>query len=341
MTAPSELTTSTDMSRFGIMHLKRYWAKALANRQGQLAGNAFAGENDLDAALLSALNLGLEPTIQYLYLTAPSFPEFEDWIQMTIGGLPDASKVAAFNAQLAGTSWIAPTGDGMAELTLSAEDLVHWDRYGYVVINNAVSTQDCDQTIELICDFLSIDRYRPETWYNAHPGKQGIMVQLFQHPLLTRNRESSRIRAAYEQLWGRTDLWVTTDRVGFNPPETANWSFPGPRLHWDVRLDQPVPFGLQGLLYLSDTQAHQGAFTLVPAFQHRLATWLAQLPPQADPQMQDLTALGPVPIAANTGDFILWHHALPHGSSPNTAKEPRFVQYINYAPIVSQKMTDR
>ena len=322
------------MSRFGIMHLKRYWAKALADRQGRMDSNAIAGENDLDSALLSALNLGLEPTIQYLYQTTPSFSEFEDWIQMTIGGLPDASKVVAFNAQLSGAE---QTGEYLTELTLSADDLAHWDRYGYVVVKNAVSARDCDQTIELICDFLALDRYRPETWYNAHPGKQGIMVQLFQHALLTRNRESPRIRAAYEQLWGRTDLWVTTDRVGFNPPETATWSFPGPRLHWDVRLDEPVSFGLQGLLYLSDTQAHQGAFTLVPAFQHRLATWLARLPAQADPQMQDLMALGPVPIAANAGDFILWHHALPHGSSPNKATKPRFVQYINYAPIIARK----
>jgi hypothetical protein len=326
------------MSRFGIMHLKRYWTKAMANRQGRLDSSSVDGESDLDSALLSALNLGLEPTIQYLYQTAPTFIAFEDWIQVTIGGLPDASKVAAFNAQLSGTSTLRPklTAGDITELTLSADDLAYWDQNGYVVVKNAVPMQDCEQTISLICEFLAIDRHRPDTWYNAHPGKQGIMVQLFQHPLLTRNRESSRIRVAYEQLWGRTDLWVTTDRVGFNPPETANWSFPGPRLHWDVRLDQPVSFGLQGLLYLSDTQAHQGAFTLVPAFQHRLDDWLAQLPPPADPQMQDLTTLGSVPIAANAGDFILWHHALPHGSSPNTAKEPRFVQYINYAPIISQ-----
>jgi ectoine hydroxylase-related dioxygenase (phytanoyl-CoA dioxygenase family) len=43
-------------------------------------------------------------------------------------------------------------------------------------------------------------------------------------------------------------------------------------------------------------------------------------------------ALGAMPIAANAGDFILWHQALPHGSSPNTATLPRFVQYINYEP---------
>ncbi|WP_220472638.1 hypothetical protein [Spirosoma foliorum] len=126
--------------------------------------------------------------------------------------------------------------------------------------------------------------------------QQGIMVQLFQHPLLARNRSSIRIRKAYEQLRNRTDLWVSTDRVGFNPPETESWQFPGPNLHWDVSLTLPIPFGLQGLLYLSDTQPNQGAFTLVPGFQHRIADWITQLPPQANPRTQNLHAFGTTPI---------------------------------------------
>jgi ectoine hydroxylase-related dioxygenase (phytanoyl-CoA dioxygenase family) len=150
---------------------------------------------------------------------------------------------------------------------------------------------------------------------------------------LEKNRTSPKIRAAYEQLWGRTDLWMNTDRVSFNPPETEFWSFPGPRLHWDVSLELPIPFGLQGLLYLSDTEATQGAFTLVPGFHKKITEWINSLPPGADPRTQDLSKLGPQPVAANAGDFIIWHQALPHGSSANTATRPRIVQYINYLPV--------
>ena len=159
------------------------------------------------------------------------------------------------------------------------------------------------------------------------------MVQLFQHPVLERNRKAPAIRGAYEQLWGRTDLWMNTDRVSFNPPENEHYTFPGPRLHWDVSLDLPIPLGLQGLLYLTDTAENQGAFTLVPGFQNKIENWVNSLPPGTDPRTQDLYQLGPKPIAASAGDFILWHQALPHGSSPNTASLPRIVQYINYLPV--------
>lgn len=163
--------------------------------------------------------------------------------------------------------------------------------------------------------------------------KQGIMVQLFQHPALEKNRQSKKIRNAYEQLWNRKDLWMNTDRVSFNPPENERWQFPGPRLHWDVSLELPIPFGLQGLLYLSDTQESQGAFTLVPGFHNKIDAWINSLPAGANPRTQDLYQLGIKPIAANAGDFIIWHQALPHGSSPNKAAAPRIVQYINYMPI--------
>ena len=40
-----------------------------------------------------------------------------------------------------------------------------------------------------------------------------------------------------------------------------------------------------------------------------------------------------VPIAAEAGDFVLWHHALPHSSSPNRGSYPRIVQYLNMYPV--------
>jgi ectoine hydroxylase-related dioxygenase (phytanoyl-CoA dioxygenase family) len=70
----------------------------------------------------------------------------------------------------------------------------------------------------------------------------------------------------------------------------------------------------------------------VPGFHRRIETWLRSLPPGADPRQQDLTALGAAPIAGRAGDLIIWHHALPHGSSPNRAKAPRVVQYIRMTP---------
>lgn len=103
-------------------------------------------------------------------------------------------------------------------------------------------------------------------------------------------------------------------------------------MHWDVSLALPIPFGTQGILYLAHTAENQGAFTLVPGFQNRVEAWLRSLPPGTNPRQQDMHALGSKPIAANAGDFIIWHQALPHGSSPNTSSLPRFVKYFNYTP---------
>ena len=302
----------------------------MAKRSRQLPQDAFHEEWNMDTTLLWTLNLGLEQTIVYLFQETPTFEQFEAWIIEKNKGVIPQTSIASFNRTL--TKRMAPAS-GAVTTVLTEEDLEHWNTQGYVIVREAVSKQDCEDAIAAMYDFLGITKDDPASWYKPHPARQGIMVQLFQHPALEKNRTSPKIRAAYEQLWRRTDLWMNTDRVSFNPPENEQWHFPGPRLHWDVSLQLPIPFGLQGLLYLSDTLETQGAFTLVPGFHHKINDWINSLPAGADPRLQDLYALDAKPIAAGAGDFIIWHQALPHGSSPNTARLPRIVQYINYLPI--------
>jgi ectoine hydroxylase-related dioxygenase (phytanoyl-CoA dioxygenase family) len=322
------IPSSHETGKLQVKHLKRYWNKALLKREGKLGQNSFNDEWTTDTTLLATLGLGLEQTLKYVYQTAPAFDEFEDWI-ITVTGGPDSEKIAKFNLLFDGG---IQTGNQI-EKVLSDADLAFWDEHGYIILRNAVPKADCDEVIAALCSHIGIDRYDSSTWYRSHRDKQGIMVQLFQHQAMERNRKSDIIRKAYEQLWNRTDIWQNTDRVSFNPPETERYPFQGPRLHWDVSTALPIPFGLQGLLYLSDTAENQGAFTLVPGFQNKIEAWINSLPEGAIPQRQNLYALGPKPIAANAGDFIIWHHALPHGSSPNTSAVPRFVQYINYEPV--------
>jgi ectoine hydroxylase-related dioxygenase (phytanoyl-CoA dioxygenase family) len=100
-------------------------------------------------------------------------------------------------------------------------------------------------------------------------------------------------------------------------------------MHWDVELTAPVPFGTQALIYLTDVAEHQGAFCCVPGFHKKIDRWLAAQPEGIDLQQQDWTQWPVKPIAAKAGDLIIWHQALPHGSSPNRADFPRMVQYLN------------
>jgi hypothetical protein len=331
VTPTTEPPASTETGSLGVLHLKRYWTKSLLKKTGRLSPEALQEEWKIDTILLAVLGLGLEQTARYLYHSSSGFRDFENWILEINGGKLNQVKIKAFNDYII-TRKIQQKAPTTAPV-LSEADIDFWDENGYVIVRGAISPADCKQTIEAICDFIHIRLDDPATWYEPHPARQGIMVQLFQHPALEKNRQSLKIRAAYEQLWNRSDLWVNTDRVGFNPPQTGQWKFPGPDLHWDVSLQLPIPFGLQGILYLSDTQANQGAFTLVPGFHRRIATWLHSLPAGTNPREQNMHALGSRPVVANAGDFIIWHQALPHGSSPNTSTLPRIVQYINYTPL--------
>lgn len=321
------LPSPHETGKLKIKQLKRFWQATQLNRNGK-ADTLLQDEWQLNKVLLGVLSLGLEQTIIHIYQHAPSFEAFEDWIIDT-AGMPDNDTAERFNRIFDNEEAQA----GPTDPVLSAEDLSFFEKNGYVVIKNAVPAEDCKETIDIICDFLGVRHDHPDTWYQPNAARQGIMVQLFQHPILTKNRSSDKIRRAFEQLWHTKNIWMNNDRVGFNPPETESWKFPGPDLHWDCSLELPIPFGLQGILYLSDTAANQGAFTLVPGFQHRIESWLNSLPAGADPRQQDLHALGSKPITGKAGDFIIWQQALQHGSSPNTSTQPRFVQYINYQPV--------
>jgi hypothetical protein len=304
----------------------------MAGRQGRAVPGP--AEGHLNMLVIHALGLGLEQTTHYLFHTGPTFEEFERWIVATASA-PAPVLVARINAAVAGPPPLPETQAQLAAIAaappvLSAADLAHWEEHDYVILPAAVSPAACAAAAQAIWEHQGMRPDAPRTWYPANT--HGIMVQLFQHPALAANRQSPRIHRAFAQLWGTTDLWMSTDRVGFNPPERPDWPFPGPHLHWDVSLVPPMPFGTQGILYLTDTPAEQGAFTCVPGFRRRLAGWLDSLPPEADPRQQDLHALGSQPIAGRAGDLVIWHHALPHGSRPNRGAQPRMVHYLNMYP---------
>jgi hypothetical protein len=327
------LADPAELGRLGIMQLKRLWSRARAARSGRPVRSDLH-DRHLDEVVIHGCGVGLEQTLEYLYAEAPEFDVFEDWVERTSGGI-DPTRIARINAAIAGTPAPDAVRRWLAEVeasapVLDADDLAFWDEHGYVVLHDAVPRETREAAAQALCERVGADLDDPETWYAQR--NHGIMVQYFQHPAFEANRCSPRIHKAFAQLWGHADLWRTTDRVGFNPPERLGFQFPGPHLHWDVSVKTPIPFGTQGILYLTDTPPEQGAFTLVPGFQRWGEAWLKSLPAGADPRTQDLHALGAIPIGGRAGDLIIWHQALPHGASPNRGTRPRLVQYINMFP---------
>jgi len=307
-----------------IRGLADYWALRTGRAQ----------TSDLSAMqsrmLLDMLGLGLEQTITYLGLEWPDYPTFEAWIVET-AGLPDPLLLARYNAWLDG----APPPEAMLERiaaieaaapVLDADDLAHWEREGYVILREAITLEEARAAEALLWQQVKGTPDDPQSWFNT-PRNNGIMVQHFQDPALEPARRSARVHKAFAQLWGTADLWSTVDRMSFNPPVAPGRAFQGPKLHWDVSLVTPIPFATQGILYLTDTSADQGALQVVPGFQHRIEAWLDGLG-DADPREVDLSGEART-IAAGAGDLIIWRQDLPHGASPNRAERPRMAQYIN------------
>ncbi len=262
---------------------------------------------------LYELGIGMEDTLQFLYFEKPDLETFKSWIN---------SKKKKEN----------PEYDNLIDNVLSKEDLEFWNKNGYVVVKDAVSKKDCEATQQAIWDFLEMDPDQKESWYKRHENQKGLMLNFSDHETLNKNRFSPRIKKAYEQLYNTANIYKTIDKVSFNPPETAEFTFLGSALHWDTSLKQPIKFGLQGLLYLTDCGVYDGAFHCVAGFHNQINQWLNNLEPNENPRVKALETLVPKPILGNAGDFIIWDNRLPHCATPNKGKSPRMVQYLTYLP---------
>jgi len=330
------LPDSLEKNDQGIYHLKRLWHKIQLRKQAGISAKAQqqladipASEWLLDRILLDQLGVGLEPAMQQLYC-AQTLVDVECWLASANAGEITDARIQRTNRAI--VNFIENKKhelDIQVVLPLSDQQLAHWDEQGYLIIPGVLSASESATARAAIWDFLKMREDDPASWYQSSMQMQKIMVQLFVHPALEVARTSDYILRIFRQLWQRDDLVMTTDRVGFNPPETDQWQFPGPGMHWDVELTAPIPFGTQALIYLTDVAENQGAFCCVPGFHRKIDNWLAVQPQGIDLQQQDWSQWPVKPIAAKAGDLIIWHQALPHGSSPNRANFPRMVQYLN------------
>lgn len=307
-----------------VRRLHAYWERRVQYR------SAPPEEWMADNILLDALGLGIEQTAEFFAAGASDFAGFCRWVQATAGP-PDPLVIARYHAALddalppADIAARLAAIDAMPEV-LGADDLAHWQEQGYVILRGAITPEEAEAAAALVWQTAGADPDDPTTWRGRR--NQGMMVQLFQHPALEPARRSARVHKAFAQLWGTSDLWRHVDRISFNAPLPPGRTFAAPRLHWDVSLVPPIPYGMLGVLYLADTAEDQGAFELVPGFHHGLAEWLEALG-DVDPRRVDLSGQA-VRVAAEAGDLIIWRHDLPHGASPNTTDRPRLAQYLTF-----------
>lgn len=334
LTCAPRIAKDTDTGDLGVIFLKRFWSQKISARLRAAPEPVTEGDLVAEKVLLAGLKVGLRETLDFLTAALPTFEEFETWVLHKNGGTIAPERVSRLNKALRGDGSFTLESI-QSETALSAADLEFWNEHGYVVVNHAVSRDQCQAAVAAIFEHAKMDISRPDTWY-----ADSIWILLAHHPALWANRNSPRIHTAFAQLWNRSDLWINVDVCGVNPPERPGYHFRGSRLHWDMTLTPPVRFGTQAILYLTDTAADQGAFSCVPGFHRKLENWLREQPKGGDPRTRAEIELRAVPIAGEAGDLIIWHQALPHAATPNRARLPRVVQYLNMFPSRHEINTD-
>lgn len=227
---------------------------------------------------------------------------------------------------------------------LSKADQEFFREQGYVVAPEAAPPENLQAVIDVIWECLGADPDDAASWYRIPPSEttggvgplsQAGMVEVYQHQALWNNRQHPRVYQAFVDIWDTPDLWVSLDRANMKPPVREGdpaWAHPG-FIHWDLDTTQdPIPFRVQGVLYLTDTAEDQGGFQCVPGFPARFSEWARTQPADRDPRVPDLTGLEVRSIPGRAGDLLIWNSLLPHGNGRNTSDRPRLAQYITMSP---------
>ena len=122
----------------------------------------------------------------------------------------------------------------------------------------------CERSTAALCDFIGVDPNDPTTWRNYVTHGHGI-IPLHHHQALWDVRQLPQLHELFSAIYQTPKLWVTFDRGSFKVPSSYHESgFRMDAVHWDGDPRATEDLAVQGLVYLTDTPAEQGAFAMVP-----------------------------------------------------------------------------
>jgi hypothetical protein len=238
---------------------------------------------------------------------------------------------------------------------LSDDDFAFWQKYGYVVVEQAITAEHAQQLLDFAWEFQGLDPERPETWYEEPKFRDDLdrelhiygFVEAYHHQLMWDSRQAQRVYDAFVDVWDCEELWVTLDRLNLNPPNIKNRdrALIAPtergfdiRLHWDIDSTLDVlPQRVQGIIALKDTKPDEGGFQCNPELFHRFEEWKATQPADRDPirPSVDTDEFPVVRPDLKAGDLLIWNGALAHGVAPNLSAEGvRACQYLAMMPAL-------
>ena len=202
---------------------------------------------------------------------------------------------------------------------------------GYLVIPGVIPPGLCEAVIDAIREFTGVDPDRPGVDEVDRFAGLGI-VPIHHHQALWDVRQHPALHEVFARLYADERLWVTIDRAGYKPPASAatrDWEMAA--VHWDCNPWRQVEFGIQGLVYLTDTSEDQGAFSCVPSIYRNLDRWLADHDEQTG-RRPDIGSEPLVPVAGAAGSLVVFHRLMPHTNGRNLSDRPRLAQYVSMDP---------
>lgn len=228
-----------------------------------------------EARWLSIYGIGQLEFYTFLYSRCNHVNDLRAWLTELKGADEVARADARFDQWMNRTE-TDPAIDAVAYTLLTSADLQYWQDHGFVKISGHVPPDYCDAVKNFICEYQHIDLHDRTTWYPNQSNWHGLMLQVYQHPAIAAIRQHPDIRQIFEELYQTRDIVGNTDKVSYNPPETESWKFRHYHLHWDIDMNKPVSYYIQGLVYLDDVPENRGPLRVVPGFHHKYNDYIRE-----------------------------------------------------------------
>ncbi|MBV9582792.1 MAG: phytanoyl-CoA dioxygenase family protein [Chloroflexi bacterium] len=217
----------------------------------------------------------------------------------------------------------------------------HITRFGYVIVHDAVPAPYLQATIDDIWRHTGADPNTPETWYRADIIRPVGMVEMYHYQSMWNNRQHPHVYDIFRAIHGTDQLSVSIDRVGLKPPDNPRHPEYNHRgmIHWDTQMSSypDIPFHVQGVLALTDTEPDMGGFQCIPEIYQHLGEYLAtQTPEKIESRNPDYSGYTITRPRLAAGDLLVWTSLLLHGNGHNTSDRPRLCQYISMNPAAQQ-----
>ncbi|MDG1921124.1 MAG: phytanoyl-CoA dioxygenase family protein [Flavobacteriaceae bacterium] len=212
---------------------------------------------------------------------------------------------------------------------------------GYIVIKNAISREQAEETAVFLWTFEEKKPKDPSTWYTDPRAEiqmkelEGTgMVEVYNNQHLWNNRQSQKVYDAFVDVWGTEKLLVTIDRANLNFPIKKGYEYKG-FIHWDYD-PETKPQNVQGVIALSDqTDVYMGGFQCIPWLYQNYERWKLTQPQDRNRFQPDITGLEDKieKVALEAGDLLIFNSLLAHGIRPNRSEgKVRITQYISMMP---------